>query len=336
LNKCSIEGGIFNADQFQKNLLNKQIGYDELDGRELYMDAGVNDGTSLNFLFGTERDEVFNTNKEENKHYGREKLIVGVKYVRNRFDLIYDTPEMTKLSLLWLNRFVDFMKENSTKLFNYIDIAYSTSHHLEKEIEYYSRIDAKYFMISISFLIVFFFGYIWFDFQTNRKYFLKCFNTEKTFKKNVANETNVRQEQEQEEVNSRKNESTNKRKISRFDFYLPFLCLIQIIFTITSTISLLNLLNVVLTPILMTNILILLIINFNQTLNLFKAISTIKRSKISDSCYKINVLKRLTFTFQNLLIPQMYASITIMCTYLTVACMTQFEAIRLYCICTSI
>ncbi len=175
LNKCSIEGGIFNAKQFQTKLLNKQIGYDEFDGRELYMDADVNDGTSLNFLFGTERDEVYNWKKEENKHYGREKLIVGVKYVRNRFDLIYDTPEMTKLSLLWLNRFVDFMKENSTKLFNYIDIAYSTSHHLEKEIEYYSRIDAKYFMISISFLIVFFFGYIWFDFQTNRNYFLKCF-----------------------------------------------------------------------------------------------------------------------------------------------------------------
>ena len=196
----------------------------------------------MNFLFGSDRIEIFNKNKTPNQYYGREKLIIDVKYVRNRFDLIYDTPEITKLSLLWLYRFVDFMKENSTKLFIYIDIAYATSHHLEKEIEYYSQFDAKYFMISISFLIIFFFGYIWFDFQTNRKYFLKCFNSEKIWKKNVGN-------RDESEVNG-ENKETNRRKISRFDFYLPFLCLIQIIFTITSTISLLNLLNVILTPIL--------------------------------------------------------------------------------------
>ena len=138
------------------------------------MDSDIVDGTSLNFYLVQIFIEIFNKNKTPNQYYGREKLIIDVKYVRNRFDLIYDTPEITKLSLLWLYRFVDFMKENSTKLFIYIDIAYATSHHLEKEIEYYSQFDAKYFMISISFLIIFFFGYIWFDFQTNRKYFLKC------------------------------------------------------------------------------------------------------------------------------------------------------------------
>ena len=68
------------------------------------------------------------------------------------------------------------------------------------------------------------------------------FNSEKIWKKNVGN-------RDESEVNG-ENKETNRRKISRFDFYLPFLCLIQIIFTITSTISLLNLLNVILTPIL--------------------------------------------------------------------------------------
>ena len=318
LKKCSIEGGLLNAKSFQDNLLKHEIFYDEFDPRTLYMDSIANDGTSLNFLFGKDRVEVFNKTQRISQ-FGREVYITSVKYARNRFDLLYNTPEMEKLSLLWLDSFVDFMKENASKSFEYIDVAYSTSHHLDKEIESYSQIDVKYLIISIVLLILFFFAYIWFDFRTNIRYFMKCVSFESKTK------------------DDEKDDKNGTQITSRFDFYLPFLCLLQIVFTITSTIGLLSLLHVTLTPIIMTNLLVLLTINFSQTLNLFKSASAIKKSKNSNSenTCKINILKRLTFTFQNLLIPQMYSFLTIFATYLTISFMTQFEAIRLYCICTS-
>ena len=305
LNKCSIEGGILNSKAFQEKLLKNQVFYNQYDGRGLYMDHEANDGTSLNFLFGSksERTEVIDKIGNPNPYFGPFMFLTGVKYARNRFDLMYNTPELAEISKLWLDKFVDFMKYNSSEIIKNIDVAYSTSHHLDKEIEYYSQFDIKYVLISIGLLVFFFFAYFWFDFQTNLKYFIKC-------------------------IHKREDSNTAIKQLSTFDFYLPFFSIIQILFTITSTVSFLNLCGIVFTPMIVTNLLILLAINLNQTLNIFKMVSTINRKKLSNN--KIDIPKRLTFTFQNLLIPQMYSCITIALIYLSFSFTTQFEAIRIY------
>jgi hypothetical protein len=299
LQKCSIEGGILHAPSFRESLLKHEVNYNENDARALYMDTVIMDGTSLNFLFGNknERDEKLDTTGEPNIYFGYPSYIVGVKYIRNRFDLLYNSPVMAELSLKWLDRFVEYMNENSTRIaYKHIDISFATSHHLEKEIEFHSQFDVKYVMVSVGMLVFFFFICIYI--------------------------TNI------------------SRKFGQmFDFYLPFLSLIQILFTITSTISLLNLINVLLTPLIATNILILLIINFTQTINLFKAVSatttTTTSKQTKEGNCKINVIKRLTVTFQNLLVPQMYSTLTIILVYTSISFITAFEAVRIYCVCTS-
>lgn len=369
LDKCSIEGGLMRDLQFQSNLLKKEINYNIDDPRSVYMDQGAKDGASMEFLFGkrSERNERID-NKTKHELYGYSAYIEGAKYVRTRFDLKYNTNQSKILSKLWINRFVKYMKANSSEFYPSIKVYYTTSTTIEEEIAYYSQFDVNYVLVTLIVLILFYIIYMWIDVRTNlmrlynrlisltgtHKTSIKVQQTVKNGTSTVLNSPNTTITSVNSDnnviiddlLNQTDGSTNNDSKISnktttkkckkqtntiKFDFYLPILCLIQLFLTLTSTLCIINLLSLKITPLLATNALILIIISFNQTLNLYKSLNLMINT-INNS--KINIQKQLTNLFQILLVPQMYSCLMTTVVYLLISWVTLFDAVRIYCIFT--
>lgn len=149
LNKCSIEGGLMRKESFQKRLLEHLVGYPLDDNKNTYVDSTEMDALSVNLIFGKYRKEIIIDNEGESNQ-GAKLAPVHSGTVRNRFDLLYDNERNKYLSIKFMKKFTNFMKEiklNNT--YPNLNMSYFTSHSLTDEIEKYSKSDTNYVLFSI-------------------------------------------------------------------------------------------------------------------------------------------------------------------------------------------
>lgn len=102
--KCAIEGGIFRTAKFQKNLLDQQVCYEPNDPKFMYLDYELMDGGSMEYMFSQDRDQIFNATQNK-------LCVTDVRYVRVRFDLLFDTPEHANRSIKFMNTFVEHFQK---------------------------------------------------------------------------------------------------------------------------------------------------------------------------------------------------------------------------------
>lgn len=148
MNKCSVEGGIMRRDAFQTRLLNHEIGYPVDDNKHTYVDSTEMDALSVNLIFGVYRKEII-IDEEVN---GGKLATVHTGTIRNRFDLLYSTEQNKSLSMRYMRKFTQFMRDiQMNNTYPHLNISYFTSHSLTDEIETYSKADTNYVLVSFFF-----------------------------------------------------------------------------------------------------------------------------------------------------------------------------------------
>ncbi len=283
------------------------------------MDTDLNDGTGVEFLFGARKYRTEVLYERINNSYGDRYQINGVQALRNRFDFMYNTESSQILAIKWMKEFVKHMMSISPDAWSHIDVAYSTSHTVEEEIEKYSKIDVNYLFVSLTLMTISFLVYMWLD------------------------------------THSLKVDLKDRLKLKvlvSMRFYLPFVCLGQIVFTNTSMYGFMTLVGFEANQFLITIAFIIIVICCNQCLLLYKNLNKIFDcilkeddnmnslvSTLSNSPNKLDknfvMTECLRLTLEIILIPQLYSCLTGVTLYFTLTLTSCFDGIRIYCIYTS-
>ena len=138
VNKPAVEGSILRHKIFQQKLLKQEIGFAKGDLGAIIIDGDLKDGTSVNFVFGKLRKYKCTADK----YTGSSNCVVThFGQIRNRFDLLSNSPMQKQLSIKFMHKFADYMSNVKS---DYFEFSFHTSHTLETEIYKYSKFDLKY------------------------------------------------------------------------------------------------------------------------------------------------------------------------------------------------
>lgn len=161
LSKCSIEGGVLRAEKLQSQLLYHGISIMENDIKQTYFDSEQMDVLNFPFAFGE---------YTKFKKMRGQLFLTHASLIRNRFDLLAETETERRLSIKYMEAFVEYMNDVVTSepsRFPSLEINYFTSHSLTPEIEKYSTIEIKY--VGLSFLVFWILLLVLFIFSTTMR-----------------------------------------------------------------------------------------------------------------------------------------------------------------------
>lgn len=326
MNNLAIEGGIIRDLSIQDRLLKHELTFIKNDPGKLIIDSSLGDGTSVNFVFGNLHKETCDD---------QDCTITHVGQIRNRFDLLSMSEEERYLSIKFLSKFVEHMKSLESDLF---DLSFHTSHALEPEIISYSIKDLKWVGVML--------GMFWLTF-----FLLMSLDIDFLSFKTISNAW----------MKFRKDAKCRQF----FKFFLRFwlngsgfmvmITFIQFVITISSTLGIMSLLDVPINQLLNTIVLVLMINSCHQSLLLYKnfkrvnltceeivnkyscdynkfPMESLKKNMEESNEYESEIVLKSTRLIHRIVIPNFFALLTTILTYLMIGLTSAFESIAVYCL----